>query len=346
LEKQKLRELFILTSILCCFVMMIHLSSYPVQLLRVGSLQHRIFFLGNKALSFVVPGFVFLSGLKLAYSYREKEFMFFEFMKKRFSKILIPYTFWYIAYTILFQRLGYAEAKTPIQHIYSFFIGDLVSPFYFITIIFQFYLLFGIILFLFKRYNHQVILFLAVVAEFIYLNYIYPPYEDRFFFTYLLYFFLGCYVAFHLSGFQKFLQKGTSFFYGSYLFFTYWHVFHAYDSAVNGVPYGYWRVISCLFSLSAIFAYYRLSMALQRKCNEKNMIAFKKIDGASYLVFLSHCFFIYLCNELWGKIGFASVIGRFILNTLVVFPVAFGGAFFWMYAKKRWFGSLFAHRNP
>ncbi len=346
MEKQKLNELFILTSFLCCFVVMIHLSSYPVNLLTVGSWQHKIFFLGNKALSFVVPGFVFLSGLKLTYLYREKDFVFSDFMKKRFSKILIPYVFWYIAYTILFRLLGYAEAKTLIQHLFSFFMGDLVSPFYFITIIFQFYLLFGLILFLFKKYSHRTILLLSVVVEFFYLEYIYLPYEDRFFLTYLLYFVLGCYVAFHLDGFRKFLQKGEVFLCGSYLFLTLWHIFHAYDSAVNGTPYAYWRVITCLFSLSAIFVYYQLSMTLQRIGNEKGIMIFRKMDEASYLVFLSHCFFIYLCNGFLSRLGLASVTGRFILNTLVVFPVVFGGVFLWQYAKKRRFQSVFVHGNP
>ncbi len=312
-----------MTSFLCCCVVMIHISSYPVGQLMIGSWQHRLFFLGNKALSFVVPGFVFLSGLKLSYSYNGKDFRYNEFICKRFSKILIPYLMWYIAYYLLLRYLGYSSAKNWTQHVFSFFMGDLVSPFYFITIIFQFYILFGIIWWIFQRFSHTAILLATGIIEFFYLQYTFLPYEDRFFMTYLFYFILGCYLALHLGEMKKLLERYQLVLIVIFAGFAGWHIWHAY-LAVMGIPYFGWRVIGCLFSIASIFMIYRLSMVLEEKLSKVVLDFFQKIDGASYQIFLAHCFVLYISYEVWSRLGVASVIGKFVLNCFVVYPVTFG----------------------
>ena len=72
LQLQKLR-------VFCFCVVLIHTSSEGVAKLPVESEWHKLFFMFNKALSFVVPGFVFLSGLKLTSCYQKKSFSFFTF---------------------------------------------------------------------------------------------------------------------------------------------------------------------------------------------------------------------------------------------------------------------------
>lgn len=334
-EKRKRSELSIMTGFLCCFVVMIHLTSAPVGELSVGSIQHTCIYAINKALSFVVPAFLFLSGLKLTYSYRDKPFVFSGFFTKRFTKILTPYVFWYAAYYVLFRWLGYMEPKTVGEHIFSFLMGDLVSPFYFITIVFQFYGLFGCILWLFRHVRHSLILVAVALAEFWYLEYTYIPYEDRFFVTYMIYFMLGCFCAYHLDTLQRMLQKCWIVVYMAYFALTAWHIYHGYQSAYLGLPYSHWRVATCLFALSAIFAYYHFSLFLSKGLPKLYMTVFLWLDKASYGVFLCHSFLIYIYNGIWSIMGIRSIAQRFFLNTALVYPMAILGVIGFLWAKNK-----------
>lgn len=333
MERQKLQELYLMTSFLCFFVILIHTSSEPVGNLLLGSWQQKVFFLGNKALSFVVPAFIFLSGLKLTYAYKEKPFIFHTFFRKRFLKIWIPYFVWYIIYYIFLRKLGYMEPKTFQQHIFLFLLGDLVSPFYFITIIFQFYVLFGVIIFLFKKYNHKIILITIAFIEIFYLNYTFFPYEDRFFMTYLIYFILGCYFAFHIDDVRILLQKSQWIVYGLWALFTARHIWYAY-LAFLGTPYIGWRMIGCMFSIVSIFAIYRISYCICQYATEKWIKIFRKVDGVSYQIFLAHCFILYFLNEIWWRIGVLSISQKFLYNSILVFPIAFGGCVFYYRIKE------------
>ena len=334
-EKRKLTELSIMTGFLCCFVVMIHLTSAPLGSLEPGSSSHTFIYVLNKSLSFVVPGFLFLSGLKLTYSHGSQPFVFRTFFTKRFTKILIPYVFWYAAYYGLFRYLGYIEPKTFLGHIYSFLMGDLVAPFYFITIVFQFYLLFGLLLYLFRKFQHNGILLGTLALEYIYLQYTYLPNEDRFFATYLIYFVLGCYGAYHLEGIQRFMKKYWPLVYGLFLFVLVWHVFHGYQSAYHKLPYPYWRLIGCGFSIGAIYSIYHFSYVLSTVLPKIGINAFLWLDRASFGVFLCHSFLIYIYNEVWTRLGIATIGSRFVLNTVLVYPMAFLIIIGYILIKKR-----------
>jgi len=337
---KKMREVVIISSFLCCLVIMIHISSYPVNGLEVGSFAHALFFLANKVLSFVVPGFLFLSGLKLMYGYGKKPFSYGVFLRKRFLKILIPYVVWYVAYYGLFRILGYVEQKTLTGHLHSFLLGDLVSPFYFVTIIVQFYLLFGVIRWLFQKLPHGIILVVVIMIQLFCLERIRVPYEDRFFLSYLIYFVWGCYVAFHLEEVRNFLRKTLWIWTVAFLVLTTWHIFHAYGSAVMGTPYGHWKTITCLFSMSGILCCHGYGILLAEKLPEKPFSVLAKIDAISYTVFLSHCFFLYLLNEIWARAGIASLSFQFIGNTILLYPIVFLFSTMVIFGEKQLFGRM------
>ncbi|MEY8320156.1 acyltransferase [Lachnospiraceae bacterium 46-61] len=336
-KKQKLTELFLLTSFLCLFVVLIHTSSEGVTNLIIGSLKHKAFFMFNKALSFVVPGFIFLSGLKLTYSYKNKKFEFLSFLKKRFTKILIPYTCWYVVYYVFLYHIHFIEAKTIKQHIFSFLIGDLISPFYFITIIFQFYILFGVFLFLLKNVNHILLFIVCAIIQLYYLQNIYPMYEDRFFVTYFIYFLLGCIMAEHMEQFQIKLKKYKWIVYVIFIFFTYWHTTHAYASNVEGIFYAYWRIFTCLFSISGIATFYCISYDIVKIVPQKFIALFSILDASSFYIFLGHCFLLYICNGIWSRIGLESIFTKFILNSMIVFLGSFFVSVVYVLGKKKWY---------
>ncbi len=336
-KEQKLKELFLLTAFCCCFVVLAHTSSEGVTSLRIGSWQQAVFFVFNKAATFVVPGFIFLSGLKLTYSYREKEFHFVEFIQKRLSKILIPYFCWYVAYYILFRLIGLTEPKSISQHIFSIIMGDLVAPFYFITTIFQFYILFGVFLYLLKNVNTILLFCICFAVQLYYLEYIYPMYEDRFFMTYLIYFLLGGMMALHLQQFQRAIRKYGWVWYICFIFLTYWHTTHAYASNVQGIFYAHWRIFTCLFSLSGIIALYHISDYITQRVPEKWIAFFKAVDASSYYIFLTHCFLLYIFNGFWGKVGLESIFPKFILNSVLILFFTFFFSFIYITWKKKWY---------
>ncbi len=331
-KKQKLTELFLLTSLLCCFVVLIHTSSEGVTKLNIGTWQQKVFFMFNKALSFVVPAFVFLSGLKLTYSYKQKSFDFIYFMKKRFLKILIPYTFWYVVYYRFLTSLEFMTEKNVQQHIFSFIMGDLISPFYFVTIIFQFYLLFGIFLYFVRKYKLVYVFIISVIIQYIYLKY-----DDRFFMTYFVYFILGCIMAENLEIFKNKIQKYNILIYIFFIFFAYWHITHSYSSNIEGIVYKNWRIFTCLFSVSAIFAFYHISYAITQKAPKWLFSIFKAVDESSFYIFLGHCYVLYSCNEHWFKVGVHPIFRKFLLNSVIVFFVSFFVSFLYVLCKKKWY---------
>ena len=328
--EKKRTELFLLTSFFCFCVVLIHTSSEGVAKLPVESEWHKLFFMFNKALSFVVPGFVFLSGLKLTSCYQKKTFSFFPFLKRRILKILLPYSFWYIVYYKFLTSTGFIEPKNIQQHIFSFIMGDLVSPFYFITIIFQFYLLFGIILTFFKKYKY---FFMGcIVLQYLYFRYIFLPYDDRFFMSYFIYFALGCVCAKN----DIFTKKISKYWiYPCFIFFTYWHVTHAYAANIEGVIYYHWKIFTCLFSISAIAAFYHFSCVMTQVL--PSLTIFKAMEECSFYIFLSQCYFLYLCNEYWFQIGMDSILRKFVYNSILVFLGSFFLSFLYVFGKKKWY---------
>ncbi len=334
MTKKRIEELSYFTTIMCFCVILIHLTAAPVTKLTAGSLPQTLFFVLNKGISFVVPGFVFLSGLKLAYTYRDREFHIGEFFRKRVKRIFFPYLFWYIVFYRYFLWQHFMEPKTLSQHLFSFVMGNLVSPFYFITVIFQLYFLFGFILYLFQKVSHKWILLAAVIFSFFYFRFCSFPYQDRFFATYLIYFLSGVYAAFHLDDFRELCRRYQGIICILYLSVTVYYVWKAYASFVYGAGFGNFLLWQLIFSMIAIPFYYRLSCLLSKLLQGLAPV-FQAIDSASYNIFLSHCIVIYIGDYIWYKWGYTSIVNKFLftglLLLLTVFPVCIGYDFL----KKR-----------
>lgn len=322
-SNKRIEEISILTAIFCCAVIFIHLTANPVTGLNKTSFIFKLFFVFNKSLTFVVPGFIFLSGIKLSFSYKDKQLNFLDFLKKRFVKIFIPYLVWYIIYYIYFRNAGYMESKTVYQHIFSFLLGDLVSPFYFITVIFQLYFLFGIIQWFFKKFNNFYLLLFVVLLNFLFLKFVFFKYDDRFFGTYFLYFILGFYAGLNYKNFYNFLKNYSLIISLLYILITVYNIYLSYNAYVYNAPFENYRVINGLFSLISILFLYRISIAIYSCLNKKIFFVFNKIEQASYYIFLSHCFVIYICSDFWFRLGQTSIVGKFVFSSIILFPIVF-----------------------
>ncbi|WP_295585922.1 acyltransferase [uncultured Oscillibacter sp.] len=91
----------------------------------------------NQAARFAVPLFVLLSGASLGLG---KPLPPAKFYRRRFGKLGIPYVCWFVAYT-LYEN----QSLTPGILVRRFLLGQAAPHLYFITIIFQLYLLYPLL---------------------------------------------------------------------------------------------------------------------------------------------------------------------------------------------------------
>lgn len=103
-----------------------------------------LFFAVNQGLRFCVPAFVFLSGFGLSIKYQSREFNFFQFLKKRAAKLLPLYLLWavYLAALAFFPGFNHSLSQRSLVEI--MLLGQADYHLYFVPMILQMYVLFGI----------------------------------------------------------------------------------------------------------------------------------------------------------------------------------------------------------
>ena len=155
---------------------------------------------------FSVPLFVFISGYTLYSKYRDN-FMFLKFFLKRITKVMPWYVVWsliiymYINFTVLPGYVNY-----PIWKL--IFLGKVDYHLYFVSMIFQLYLLFPLLLWIFKKLKifFLIVLFLLEAALYyvfsldgqgqIQLPWLFYEQQQYLFFgTWIFYFVLGFAIA-------------------------------------------------------------------------------------------------------------------------------------------------------
>ena len=140
--RERKGELSVLNVILALLVIFIHISSNPVSVLDKTQLPYMIVLTLWRLSQFVVQGFIFLSGLKMFLN-KGDDFNYKKFYVSRFKNIVIPYILWVIIYYVYFWHHGYFlpdqnHASELAKYVLK---GNLVSHFYFVVTIVQFYAL-------------------------------------------------------------------------------------------------------------------------------------------------------------------------------------------------------------
>lgn len=75
--RRKLEEISSFETILCLFVVMIHVLSDSIANYPKGSLLSAVSFVFSRFLTFAVPAFIMSSGIKFAHSFSEGNFNYF-----------------------------------------------------------------------------------------------------------------------------------------------------------------------------------------------------------------------------------------------------------------------------
>ncbi|SCZ79096.1 acyltransferase [Acidaminobacter hydrogenoformans] len=209
-ERERSPALDLLKIVACVLVVVIHTTASGVTGYLPGSWLQRLAIGVNSFSQFAVPAFIFASGFGLAARYRGKEQVegLLGFWGRRIETVLLPYLIWSLIYLILQQRfLGICYgAAGMVKLILN---GGAFYHLYFMVILIQLYLVFPLLLALRRRFGGGLwdkarpegdrgfaFSFDIAIVAVLYLLYAfwlrrYVPSSDRFFMTYLPFFYAG-----------------------------------------------------------------------------------------------------------------------------------------------------------
>ncbi|WP_199613601.1 acyltransferase [Paenibacillus alkalitolerans] len=294
-------------------VIIIHVTSFPMDQLEDETFQHFFYMFFNYASHFAVPSFLFLSGIVLFYNYvkrdREGENWVLHFYKKRLLNILVPYLIWSFFYFICVQLINDTNIFFNIK---TYFInlatGKNYTHLYYFVIILQLYILFPLFLKLVISSDliRKKFVFLAVIVQIVFflINkwFIGINQTGSMFITYFLHFCVGAYIGMELDKVFRYLKSRSwllgCIFITSMLIYIFSEKIY-YRWFTDLLPYKAYInfFIYYLFTLTASVALLLISKYIFNY--RKNLIVgiLGKIGNASFTIFLAHPIFL----ELWRR---------------------------------------------
>lgn len=308
-------ELSLLNIIFCLLVIFIHTASAPVTDLDKGSLQYAAIFVPWRLSAFVVQGFIFLSGLKMFLGAR-RSVDYKKYYIKRVRRIVIPYVLAVILFYVYFLRRQYFELN--ITELFGYIVkGDLVSHFYFVIIIVQFYLLRP----LWERMTERVRPELAVILSIpvmLLCKYLLRgfAYNDRVFTTYLFYWVCGCCAGAEYERFTAWIDKHRGYLSAGFFVVASVEAVASYVQFTRGgVPFV--EELHFVYCVAAIAFAVALSLMFKEKIMSIKL--FEKIDGVSYYIYLIHPIFIFISDQYLENAGISDIGITFSIRAVITY---------------------------
>lgn len=328
--RRRLPELSVCNVILCFLVMFIHVSGEPVTTLIADSWQRFAVMLPWRFSSFVVPAFLFLSGLKLFLSLREP-FSYKKYFFRRYRTIVRPYMFATLVYYFVFAAIPYFSYPVSLKQFFLYLVtGDVAAPFYYVILLIQFTVLLPLWRLLIDRCHPALLLgcsfavtvFFSVTIQFLPgITRIIPlTYNDRFFPGYLLFWIAGCLCGRYYDAAKQFVIRKKTWFLSAYLIMFFadpvlYCLVQTGMIAISGEILCYIHVLYWTASVGAMFTL--ASLYASRRNTEKplpRLIA--GLDGVTYPVYLWHCLILSALNVVMLPI--ASIGVRYLIRIAVV----------------------------
>ena len=323
-NSKKQQEIMFLNTLLCVLVVFIHCASHPVSNYIKPSLPYTLTFIPWRLSAFVVQGFIFLSGMKL-FLKPQNDFSYEKFISKRIKTVLIPYVFAVLIYYIYFMRNGYFpfSIKDIVFYVLS---GSLVSPFYFIVAIMQFYLLMPLWIKMTEKTKPLPALIISLMVMLAAKHYIpqflanfekIASYNDRIFTTYLIYWVAGCYAGKNYASFCTFMKKCFVPFALIFIALSAADVIFTYKAFVYGQYFPFLENLHMVYCIGATAFTFSLGTMI------KNITFIRYIDAVSFNMYLFHCLVIFIANDFMARLGITSITVQFALRIILAYGVTF-----------------------
>lgn len=331
------KELSLLNLLFCILVVLIHCLSQPVSVLTRDSWQYALVLCVQRLAFVSVPGFFFLSGLKLTlFSQRHPSLV--KYWLGRVRTILLPYILSVAVYYLYFWTHHYFPFS--LTDFGGYLVrGDLSSHFYFVVTLVQFTVLTPLFLWLARRFDPAVLLPFALGITWLsslYLQAILAaavpglefPYGDRVFLSYLVYYLAGCCAGQAYPKFLALLERNTPLIAFLAAAFAVWDGIASWLGFSGRQSIPYLELVHTLYILSAILLLFRLAVWVRSPLPRLGVA----VDRASYLIYLYHCLVIVIVNDKMANLGVASVGLQLVIRLLVVYVVTISGALLWQRA--------------
>ena len=340
MASQRKSEISYLNVLLCLFVIFIHIISFAVADFEYKTLSYNLAMFPWRMVSFVVQGFILLSGVKLFLTGKdEKDYK--DYLLSRIKGVILPYIFSYFIYYV-FYFVVYDYPLDLLFILRHLVLGSLVCHFYFITLLFQFDLLFPLWKKLINKCSPVIVIPFVLLFSLIFQIYMpdmvriaFPDsnfiYNDRIFTTYLAYWIIGCYIGKYYDKFEKTVKKNfgaiCTFFGIAFVLFLY-YTYYAFNY-IAYVPF--MNQVHDLYVLCVIVFLFSLFMKLPKKMPK----LLSKMDSSSYDIYLWHMLFVFLANFIIEKLSIQSNLPGFIIRAVCAYGITIPLCIIWNTLKKK-----------
>lgn len=367
MKRKRLYEIEFLHSAAFCAVVIQHiLGAYS----RRGDSLVGVYELSGIAVvfeivRFAVPLFIFVSGLLLCYNI--DSFRYPRFLKRRVGKILLPYLAWTIAYFL--YASWYMEGTFPAlsasasQIAWMALTGTASYHLWYVVMIFQFVLLSPIFIWVIRRLQRSfytkkafcvisavfvvfclaILKFEPLVPSDTFFGGLFFVYRTRLFFSYLLFYGLGCICGLYYQTFCQVLLKTAPLVWAAWCIGILFGSFQSLQfikqtgtlsfSCVSFLNPGF-----ALLTAAAILAVFSLALKLRQREPLSGLVSF--IDQNTFEAYLAHAMVLsVLSTRLLTVSANWNLTVFYLLLTILTVPVSLLLAYF-----LRRLARLFPHR--
>ncbi len=324
-------ELSYMNIICALLVIFIHCASVLIGGTTKADAAFNIVFVPWRFSTFVVPAFIFMSGVKFFLT--DRRMNYFKFYKGRVIRVVLPYMLWVVIYMMFFVNHHYFDFSWD-KLIRYWIHGDLVGHFYFVIIIVQFYLLMPIWMYVLRRTDTAAGIICSILISVVFgfnlsnmLGAVFPNYvfewDDVIFTKYLFYWVLGCYVGMNYAAFKKAVMSKKLLITILFLLSAALDIFLAYKTYNVVAPW--MEEIHIVYCTAAILFFFMLTSLLAGNRKRVTWLT-RALDEQCYNIYLSHCLVVLWLNDyLITEMGVTNVTERFgkITAAAYLVPIIF-----------------------
>lgn len=333
------KELNYMNAVACLCVILIHVLSIGIAQADRSSWQAAVIYFPWRLAAYVVPMFLYTGAVKMACQFQDKTVTaqsWIRYCLQRIRKIYLPYVLWVVIYYLVFMVINYVRGDW--EEFFSYlWLGNLASPFYYIIIVMQFYLLMPIWVWMLRHIpaylgitvSLLVTLCMQQFPNLLSLAGIEFAYTDRLFPTYLIFWVIGLYVGQHYDQVRKVLDRGEGrILSAAAILFCVLFGYLQYAKSFYLFNLNDLKLISDLLSIVLLHS---ICIRLT-KTESKLGNALSWIYQSSFFVYLSHCLFMTVATAFLQGRGVVGLFPLILLRSLVCYTIPFLA--YWLYAHS------------